>query len=66
VAFPAISCGAYGYPLADAARIAVQEVVDFLKSHDGIDEVLFVCFDAEAERTYSKSLRERLENGPHD
>jgi O-acetyl-ADP-ribose deacetylase (regulator of RNase III) len=42
VAFPAISCGAYGYPIEEAARIAVKTARDFLTSTDKIDEVIFV------------------------
>jgi len=57
IAFPAISCGAYGYPLTEAAQIAVQEVVKFLKSnHDRIDQVLLVCFDLETQRAYTHAL----------
>ncbi len=45
VAFPAISCGAYGYPLEEAAEIAVGTVLDFLGGHDRPEKVLFVLFD---------------------
>lgn len=44
VAFPAISCGAYGYPIDDAARIAVTETRSFLARHREIDKVYLVCF----------------------
>ncbi len=44
VAFPAISCGVYGYPIPEAARIAVDTVSEFLKGHDSIDSVRFVLF----------------------
>ena len=56
IAFPAISTGIYGYPLTDAARIAVSEVSDFLTSHPGIQRVIFVCFGDEAHRTYTELL----------
>lgn len=49
IAFPAISTGAYGYPLNEAARIALKTVVDFLKENEGIELVRFVLFD---KRTY--------------
>jgi O-acetyl-ADP-ribose deacetylase (regulator of RNase III) len=53
IAFPAISCGIYGYPIVDAARIAVKTV----REHgDGIDRVLFVCFGEEALRAYAALL----------
>ena len=56
IAFPAISTGVYGFPAARAAEIAVRETARFLATHLGIDEVLFVCFNAEAERAYTHAL----------
>jgi O-acetyl-ADP-ribose deacetylase len=47
IAFPAISCGIYGYPIPDAARIAVGTVADFLAADATIEQVLFACFGAE-------------------
>lgn len=44
IAFPAISCGAYGYPVAEAARIAVGEVKAHLSRSSGIQRVIFACF----------------------
>ena len=44
VAFPAISCGAYGYPADDAASIAVAEVRRFLQSDSRVEQVLLTCF----------------------
>jgi O-acetyl-ADP-ribose deacetylase len=46
IAFPAISCGVYGYPIEQAAAIAIQTVVAFLlmPEHHGILGVTFVCF----------------------
>jgi O-acetyl-ADP-ribose deacetylase len=46
IAFPAISCGIYGYPIEQAANVALQTVAEFLRSPDGdaIDGVSFVCF----------------------
>ena len=48
IAFPAISCGAYGYPLAQATAVAVGEVAAFTRTDDTIDEVIFACFGNEA------------------
>ncbi|TNF34160.1 MAG: O-acetyl-ADP-ribose deacetylase [Gammaproteobacteria bacterium] len=44
IAFPAISCGVYGYPVEAAAAIAVRTVSEVLKGDERIDEVCFVCF----------------------
>ena len=44
VAFPAISCGIYGFPVEKAAPIAVGEVDAFLEEHDAIEKVYLVCF----------------------
>ena len=44
LAFPAISCGAYGYPLAEAVRVAVRECAAGLATHPAIERVVFACF----------------------
>lgn len=65
VAFPNISAGAYGYPKAEAARVAIQAVKDFAASPTSIERVVFVCFDEENVSLYrqalspSRELRER-------
>ena len=56
IAFPAISTGIYGYPLADAARIAITEVRDFLATHPDMQRVIFVCFGDHAYRVYTRLL----------
>jgi O-acetyl-ADP-ribose deacetylase len=58
VAFPSISTGAYGYPVAEAARIALTTVITFLKTHPEIVLVRFVLFDPAALRTYEAALGE--------
>jgi O-acetyl-ADP-ribose deacetylase (regulator of RNase III) len=45
IAFPAISCGAYGFPPAAAAQIAVAEIRRFLANNELPDRVLLVAFD---------------------
>jgi O-acetyl-ADP-ribose deacetylase (regulator of RNase III) len=52
VAFPAISCGVYGYPLDRAARIAVREVREFLERNESISKVLLVCFGGDVLAAY--------------
>ena len=56
IAFPAISTGVYGFPVARAARIAVREVRTFLDSHPDIEQVQLVCFGREAYETFSTAL----------
>jgi O-acetyl-ADP-ribose deacetylase (regulator of RNase III) len=46
IAFPAISCGIYGYPVQDAAAIAVNTVKAFLVGDRTIEQVVFACFEA--------------------
>ncbi len=56
VAFPAISCGAYGYPLTDACRIALDTTCEALSRYSNIREVFFVLFS----ETNLKEYQERL------
>ena len=57
IAFPSISTGAYGYPLEEAAPIALQTVVDSLKAHQGIELVRFVLFDRHTLEAYQDALK---------
>src|SRR5436189_1773807 len=56
IAFPAISCGAYGYPTPDAAQIALETVRDFLAAADRIDKVIFALWDEGAYDAYRELL----------
>ena len=56
VAFPAISCGVYGYPLAAAVEVAVASVREQLPGCPSIGRVSFVCFDEKAARCYETAL----------
>lgn len=56
LAFPAISCGIYGYPVNQAAIIAIKETASFLESHAEIEEVTFVCFDDSIYSAYEHAL----------
>jgi O-acetyl-ADP-ribose deacetylase (regulator of RNase III) len=58
IAFPAISCGIYGYPVEKAARIAVKETLAYLKGNDSIEKVIFVCKEEEVYRGYADALSE--------
>jgi O-acetyl-ADP-ribose deacetylase (regulator of RNase III) len=61
IAFPSISTGAYGYPLAEAAPIAVKTVMDYLKAHPDVERVRFVLFGREAHLAYEKSLKDLMQ-----
>jgi len=56
IAFPNISTGIYGFPKNKAAEIAFHTVNSFLKHHEGIDKVIFVCFDDENFALYQNWL----------
>jgi len=64
IAFPAISTGVYGFPMARAARIAVREVRRFLETDSHLHEVLLVCYDPEAYRIFAEALA--AESRPSD
>jgi O-acetyl-ADP-ribose deacetylase len=57
IAFPAISCGAYRYPVSEAAKIAVETTRNFLASNDQIDQVVFVLATDEILAAYRQLLR---------
>jgi O-acetyl-ADP-ribose deacetylase len=60
IAFPAISTGAYGYPVAEASVIAVGAVHGWILNHPGmIDQVIFVLFDAPAFKAYQSAHQRR-------
>ena len=60
IAFPAISTGAYGYPVAEAAVIAVGTVHGWILNHPGmIDRVTFVLFDSESLDAYQAAHQRR-------
>ncbi len=56
VAFPAISCGVYGYPIADAARIAIGTIREFLGENNLPERVLLVLFSASEFDAYAAEL----------
>jgi len=58
IAFPAISCGAYGFPIDRAAVIAVREIRTFLERNTEVERVHVVCFDADVYEAYRTVLQE--------
>ncbi|MFN8180214.1 MAG: O-acetyl-ADP-ribose deacetylase [bacterium] len=63
IAFPAISCGAYRFPLDAAAEIAVREVATFLEEHASIERVTLVCFEPSVRSAYERALSFRSARG---
>ncbi len=59
IAFPAISCGVYGYPIKEASRIAISTTYAFLKKNTTIQEVVFVLFSSSDFKVY-ESYRNTL------
>ncbi|MDP6433618.1 MAG: macro domain-containing protein, partial [Candidatus Scalindua sp.] len=58
LSFPSISTGVYGYPIEDAAKIALTTVIDYLKTHQEIVLVRFVLFGTDAYNRFEKILNE--------
>ena len=56
IAFPSISTGAYGYPLKEAAPIALKTVIDTILEHDSYDRIRFVLFDPQTVEAYTRAL----------
>jgi O-acetyl-ADP-ribose deacetylase (regulator of RNase III) len=61
ISFPSISTGAYGYPVDQAARIALRTVAAFLAEARTIKEVVFVLYDARTFEVYAIALRGIIE-----
>ncbi|MCX7912918.1 MAG: O-acetyl-ADP-ribose deacetylase [Dehalococcoidales bacterium] len=59
ISFPSISTGAYGYPVAEAAPVALKTVADFLrKAKSSLKEVVFVLYDSTTFEAYARAFRE--------
>jgi O-acetyl-ADP-ribose deacetylase (regulator of RNase III) len=59
VAFPSISTGAYGYPITEAAKVALDTVIAFLRDEStSFQQVLFVLYDSSTYQTYAAQLSE--------
>ena len=60
IAFPAISTGVYGYPMDEAARIALKTAIDYLREHGDLDLVRFVLFDGRTYDIFTEELKKLL------
>ena len=56
VAFPAVSCGVYGYPIEEACRVAVDTTVKFLEAHPSLQKVVFMLFSAGDLKVYQDCI----------
>ena len=57
IAFPAISCGVYGYPIKSACKIAADTTCDFLKEHCSVEKVIFMLFSSGDKAVYDDYLK---------
>ncbi|MBI3679627.1 MAG: O-acetyl-ADP-ribose deacetylase [Acidobacteria bacterium] len=63
ISFPSISTGVYGYPLDEAAPIAVGTVADWLANREtSVEEAIFVLFDRRTLEAYERALKARVRN----
>lgn len=60
IAFPAISTGAYGFPLDRATRIAVAQAKENLENGRALEKIVFACFGAEVRDMYAAAIEEIL------
>jgi O-acetyl-ADP-ribose deacetylase (regulator of RNase III) len=59
IAFPAISCGIYGYPIPEAARIAIGAVSTFLAQNETVQQVVFACFGNDVLNAFQAAANNR-------
>jgi len=57
IAFPAISCGVYGYPIEDACKIAVETACTILKRHPSLQKIIFILFSDKDYAVYKSYLK---------
>ena len=60
VSFPAISAGVYGYPLREAASMALTTIIDYVSDHEEIELVRFVLFSQDIYDVFSDELKKMI------
>ena len=60
IAFPAISTGAYGYPLHEAAKIALHTTIEYLRGHTDMQLVKFILYDQHTYDIFTEELHRLL------
>ncbi|MCK4534926.1 MAG: macro domain-containing protein, partial [Syntrophobacterales bacterium] len=60
VSFPAISAGIYGYPLGEAASIALKTAIDYVRDHEEIELVRFVLFSQDIYDVFLDELKKMI------
>jgi O-acetyl-ADP-ribose deacetylase (regulator of RNase III) len=63
LAFPAISCGVYRFPLNLAVEIAIRETAAEVRKDDAIEQVIFACFDETVYATYRRAAQQLSPEG---
>jgi len=63
IAFPSLSTGAYGYPVEEAAPVALKTVIDYLRDHPEIELVRFVLYTRDVYDAYERTLKDLMEGG---
>lgn len=58
IAFPSISTGVYRFPVDLAAKIAVGEILSYLKEDETMEQVTIICFDENTKAAYEAALAE--------
>jgi len=57
IAFPAISCGIFGYPVPEATDVAISTLLDFTRTDTSIQKIVFACFSDDILVAYADRLR---------
>lgn len=65
ISFPSISTGAFGYPVAEAAQIALRSVADHLHHQPSLKLIRFVLFDAHTHSVYQQAAQNLAKAFPH-